>query len=253
MLPPIRGFIENTLLDWEGKIAAVVFLPGCNFRCPYCHARHLVEPLPSDEEIPIEAILLNLKRQQGWIDGVVISGGEPTLHPGLIALVKLFRAQGVEVKLDTNGSNPETLKQLLERGLLDYVAMDVKAPLDYRYCETAGADVDLDALRSSIALLLGGHVPYEFRTTVCPTFTAEEDVRQIGEAVRGARLLYLQSFRPVNCLDRDLESVKPYNPDRMRELCRVASVYVRRCLVRGDQASELVTAHNEQGARTAEA
>ena len=94
MLPPIRGFIESTLLDWEGKLAAVVFLPGCNFRCGYCHARHLVEPTPSDESIPIEAVLVNFRRQHGWLDGVVISGGEPTLHPGLRDFIGKFRAEG---------------------------------------------------------------------------------------------------------------------------------------------------------------
>jgi len=239
MPPPIRGFIESTLLDWEGRLASVIFLPGCNFRCPFCHARDLVEPLPSDEEIPLEAVLLNLRHQRGWIDGVVICGGEPTIHPDLIDLIEILRAEGVGIKLDTNGSRPQALERLLALGALDYVAMDVKAPLNTRYQRAAGVSVDLDALRRSIGILMASDTPCEFRTTACPTLTNEEDVESIARDIRGARLYVLQTFRPVNCLDRSFENVKPYNPDRMRDLCRLASKHVRRCIVRGDQASEI--------------
>jgi pyruvate formate lyase activating enzyme len=241
MSPPIRGFIENTLLDWEGKLAAVIFLPGCNFRCGYCHARHLVEPAPSDETIPLGPIVANLRRQRGWVDGVVITGGEPTLHVDLLELIELFQSEGVGVKLDTNGTRPEVLEEFLGLGVLDYVAMDVKAPLDDTYSQVAGVPVDLEAIRRSIDLLISGDVPYEFRATVCPDRTGPKEVEGIALAVRGASALYLQTFRPVNCLDRSLESLKPYNQDQMREFCALAAKYVRRCAVRGDQASELVT------------
>ena len=240
MAPPIRGFIENTLLDWEGKLAAVVFLPGCNFRCAYCHARHLVEPMPSREFIPIEAVLLNLRRQRGWLDGIVVSGGEPTLHASLLKMIETFRAEGVGVKLDTNGSRPAVLENLLRREVLDYVAMDVKAPLDYRYSEVAGVEADLDAVRSSIEMLMACDIPYEFRTTVCPPHLDAEEIELMGRTLRGAKLWSLQPFRPVNCLDRSFEAVKPYNPERMRELGQIAGRYVQRCLVRGDQASEVL-------------
>ena len=248
MSPPIRGFLENTMLDWEGKLAAIVFLPGCNFRCGYCHARHLIESSECDESIPLEAILQSLRRQKGWIDGVVISGGEPTLHADLLDLIRAFRAEGLPVKLDTNGSRPDVLEDLLALQVLDYVAMDVKAPLDYRYDDVTGVSVVLDAVRRSIELLVTSDIPYEFRTTVCPAMLDTADIKGIGQAVRGARLLCLQPFRPVNCLDRSLEQVKPYNPDQMRRLCQVAAKYVRRCVVRGDSASELLTAEVGQSA-----
>lgn len=241
-MPPIRGFIENTLLDWEGKLAAVVFLPGCNFRCGYCHARHLIETAPSDETIPLEAVLLSLRRQRGWIDGVVISGGEPSLHPDLLDLILALREEDVSVKLDTNGSRPGVLEDLFRRGVLDYVAMDIKAPLDGKYAEVTGARVDLNAIRRSIDLVMCSGVPYEFRTTVCPTTLSNDDIEEIGKVITGARLYYLQTFRPVNTLDRSLESVKPCNPDEMRDLCRLASPYVQRCAVRGDTASEFAVA-----------
>ena len=242
MPPPIRGFLENTMLDWEGKLAAIVFLPGCNFRCPYCHARHLITPSEYSENIPLHAVLAGLRAQRGWIDGVVISGGEPTLHPDLAELIILFRHQGLAVKLDTNGSRPDVLHDLLNRRLLDYVAMDIKAPLDHRYRHVAGAPVDLDAIRRSIRILIHARIPYEFRTTVCPSLTTPDDIRDIASAVHGAKLLYLQPFRPVNCLDPALHYARPYNPDQMRELCVLASPFVQRCIVRGDTASELVTA-----------
>jgi len=242
MLPPIKGFIESTLLDWEGMLASVVFVPGCNFRCPYCHAGHLLEPSAGDESIPLDVVLLNLKRQRGWVDGVVISGGEPTLHNGLPDLASEFKRQGVGVKLDTNGTRPEMLECLIERGLIDHVAMDVKAPLDERYEKVAGAPVDLDAIRHSINFLIAGDVSYEFRTTVCPISLSPGDVGEIGEAIEGAHQYYLQAFRPVNCLDSSLSEVKPYNPDEMRDLCRRAAPFVHRCMVRGDQASEVVAA-----------
>jgi pyruvate formate lyase activating enzyme len=242
MLPPIRGFIESTLLDWEGKLAAVVFLPGCNFRCGYCHARHLVEPMPVDESIPLEAVMVAFRRQAGWLDGVVISGGEPTLHPGLLDFIQRFRAQGIAVKLDTNGSRPDVLERLLALGVLDYVAMDVKGPLDAKYAEVARAPVQLDAIQRSIELLIRGETPYEFRTTVCPNTLDADEIERTALAVRGARAYYLQAFRPVNCLERDLVNTRPYNPDQMREFCRRAARHVQRCVVRGDQASELAAA-----------
>ena len=242
MPPPIRGYIENTMLDWEGKLAAVIFLPGCNFRCAYCHARHLIEPTPPDEAIPIEAVLSSLQRQRGWVDGIVISGGEPTLYPDLPELISFFRVEGIGVKLDTNGSRPDMLERLLGRGIVDHVAMDIKAPLDHRYSEVAGVEVDLDAIRRSIELLMSSDIPYEFRTTACPSQLGEDEIAGIAQAVRGARHLYLQAFRPVNCLDRSFENIKPYNSDEMRTLSLVASRYVERCSVRGDEASEHVTA-----------
>lgn len=240
MFPPIKGFIENTMLDWEGALASVVFLPGCNFRCGYCHAGHLLETFPSDESIPVESVLMNLRRQRGWVDGVVISGGEPTLHRNLTQLVRAFKAEGIGVKLDTNGSHPEVLNQLLYDELLDYVAMDFKAPLDERYEQVAGGPVDLDAIRGSMSLLIAGDVPYEFRTTVCPRDLTGDDILEMAQTITGAKLYYLQAFRPLHCLDHSLLDVKPYNPDEMRELCKLAAPYVQRCMVRGDQGSELL-------------
>ncbi len=239
-MPPIRGFLENTLIDWEGRLAAEIFLPGCPFRCGYCHARHLVEPQPGDESIPLEAVLDNVREQNGWLDGIVISGGEPTLHDDLPELIGAFRDEGLAVKLDTNGSNPEALARLLRHGRLDCVAMDVKAPLDHRYSEVARVPVDLAAIRRSIDLLMHSDIEVEFRTTVCPGLVEEDEILAIARAIQGARSYFLQKFRPVNCLDRSMERLKSPNQDQMRAYCRIAAPYVERCVVRGDSASERV-------------
>lgn len=238
-LPPIKGFIENTMLDWEGRISAALFLPGCNFRCPYCHAGHLVSDAALLESIPIERVMASLMRNRDWIDGIVVSGGEPTLHEGLRELVELFRDAGLPVKLDTNGARPGVLRELVGAGLVEHVAMDVKAPLDDRYRETVGVDVDLDKVRASIGLLMEGDVSHEFRTTVCPVHTNAEDIEDLARDIEGAEVLFLQKFRPVNCLDESLNEVKPYNDEEMREFAERAARHVRRCVVRGDTASEV--------------
>ena len=233
--PPIKGLIENTLLDWEGRIAAIVFLPGCNFRCGYCHSPHLVQPPADMETIPIESVLGLLEDRRGWIDGVVVTGGEPLLHPNLRTLLEVLRNVGTGVKLDTNGASPEKLGALIDAGLVDSVALDVKAPLvQERYEQITRMHTDLDAIRRSIDLLLEGRVDYEFRTTVCPAFTDGDDVAAIAEAVQGAKRYVLQRFQPNNCLDPELLQVKPLMREALREYAQRAAPYVQTCFVRGD-------------------
>jgi len=234
MLPPIKGFIENTLIDWEGKVAAEVFLPGCNFRCGYCHAAHLVTAAATLETIPFDAVINSIKRNEGWLDGVVISGGEPTLHEGLRDLILRFRAEGLAIKLDTNGTRAQTLDGLLRDGLLDCVSMDVKAPLDHRYAEVTRVECDVDAIAESIALVIGSGIDHEFRTTVCPAYSDLEDVVEIARSLAGTRRYVLQTFRPVNCLDPKLLDVQPYDADQMKRMAAAASAHVPNCFVRGD-------------------
>jgi len=237
-LPPIKGFVRNTLVDWEGQVACAVFLPGCNFRCHYCHARALVtepEELPS---VPIADIMQYVGENGGWIDGAVISGGEPTLQPGLEQLVLLLKSARLKVKLDTNGSQPAVLAELVRRGLLDYVAMDVKAPLDPRYQRVVGCEVDTAAVRRSIDLLSTGPVDHEFRTTVCPEYLDEHDVLDLARDLAGARRLVLQPFRPVDCLDAALQKVEPYPRERLQAMAEAARQFVPNCSVRGEPHDE---------------
>ncbi len=234
--PPIRGLIENTLIDWEGMIAAIVFLPMCNLRCHYCHAAHLLRASPDPETIPLDAVFGLIDQRKGWLDGVVVTGGEPLLHDTLPNLLRAIKGRGVGAKLDTNGTNPRKLAKLIDDGLVDFVAMDVKAPLDWnKYREVAGVDVDISAIRECIDLLMEGRVGYEFRTTVCPKFTNGEDIEAIAKDIAGAKRLVLQPFRPQNLLDKSLLDVKPYHVETLQEFADLAKPYVDECYVRGNK------------------
>ncbi|MBX7259428.1 MAG: anaerobic ribonucleoside-triphosphate reductase activating protein, partial [Candidatus Hydrogenedentes bacterium] len=187
----VAGVEKCSLVDWPGKMAAVVFAPGCNLRCHYCHNRATLceSPVLLDRD----AVLALLYERRGFLDGVVISGGEPTLQLGLTTFIDSVRAMGYPVKLDTNGTRPRVLQSLLETERLDFVAMDVKAPR-HRYDEVCGVSVDQDAIDESIDLILRSGVAHEFRTTVLPDFT-EEDILDIVERVSGAERYVLQPYR----------------------------------------------------------
>jgi len=210
----IKGFIENSLLEWEGKIAAVVFLPGCNFRCPYCHAGHLVINPDARESIPLEQVLAALQRHRGWLDGVVISGGEPTLHgEELVELVERFRAIPLRVMIETNGTRPEWLGRLMRDGLIDAASMDVKAPLtseDYR--RVVGAEADIEDVRASVRLLIEGGIEHEFRITLVPGLVGEEELRRIGPELRGAAQIASRTSRPSSAWTARCRASGPMTP-----------------------------------------
>ena len=193
----IKGFVDVSFVDWDSKIAAVIFLPNCNFRCPFCHNGNLVSNPEKSETIPFEQIENQLKRHKNWIDGVCITGGEPTLHADLPELCSKIKKMGFQVKLDTNGTNPTLLKGLLKKGLIDYVAMDIKAPLTVqKYSKACGVDVKklLGNVKESIGTLMESSIDYEFRTTVVPTIHDIEDIRQICSSLVGCRKYVLQKF-----------------------------------------------------------
>jgi len=234
MIPPVKGFLKSTLIDWEGKIASVVFLPGCNFRCGYCHSPHLVSNADQFESIPLDAILESIKAEGDWLDGVVVTGGEPTIHPGLPELIETLRRNDLAVKLDTNGASPGLLRELIRAGMVDAVAMDVKAPLMAgRYETVTGVSCDLEAVRECIAILLEGAIDYEFRTTVCPTYLELSDIAVIASQIASARRYVLQNFRPTLCLDKGLEATRPYTIEDLKEMADAARRHVATCCVRG--------------------
>jgi pyruvate formate lyase activating enzyme len=222
----IKGFLETSFVDWPGKVASVLFLPSCNFRCPFCHNHSLVDNPGGYEDIPLVYIKARLAELEGWVDGVCISGGEPTIHPLLLSLIEEIKALGLAVKLDTNGSRPHVLKALVEEGLVDCVAMDVKAPLDeMSYARAAGRAVDLAAIRQSIALLKQGKVEYYFRTTVVPALHKGEDLLHIAHHLSGSSSLTLQNFNPEDPLDQRLKGTSPYPEEWLQEMReRIASI-----------------------------
>ncbi len=237
---PIWGFLPNTLIDWPGTLAAEIFLGGCNLRCPYCHASDLLHDSPDAETFDLTDILDHLKAEAGWVEGVVVSGGEPTIHTGLPSLLRLLKDAGPSVKLDTNGTNPEMLEALLRDGLIDAGAMDVKAPLDHRYQRAAGRpDLDVDAIRRSLSLLRDWDGAYELRTTVCPAVLRPEAVTDLAAALAGAPRLVLQQVKGGQCLDPAFNSVDPYPEDVLLELAERCRVHVPQTWVRGQEQTEV--------------
>lgn len=194
----IGGVQKVSLVDWPGRIAVALFAPGCNLDCFYCHNRHLLEQ-DGPRLLDADAFLDWLEGRQGLADGVVVSGGEPTLQAGLIDFIRTVKSMGFPVKLDTNGTRPEVLAHLIECELVDYVAMDVKASRA-TYDDICGAAVEETAIDASICLLRGGFVDYEFRTTCVPQLT-EADMTDIARRIAGARLYALQQFRAHPCTE----------------------------------------------------
>lgn len=191
----IKGFIKTSLLDYPGKIAATIFMGGCNFRCPFCHNLPLV--LRPEKEGPqsFEYIMKYLDKRKNVLEGVCISGGEPTLSPELPVLCEQIKGLGYEIKLDTNGSRPDVLKKLHEKHLIDYVAMDIKAA-PKNYLKAAGVESpDMQKIDETIGFLISGKSEYEFRTTVVKGLHTEEDFKEIAEWIKGARIYYLQAYR----------------------------------------------------------
>lgn len=194
------GFQKLTLLDYPEHVACTLFTKGCNFRCPFCHNARLVTENTEDEQYGEDMVLSYLKKRVGILDGVCITGGEPLLHKELPDFIRKVKDLGYQVKLDTNGSFPGILKSLVNEGLLDYVAMDVKNSME-RYGETIDVpDFDTAPIEESIDFLLEGHVPYEFRTTVVAEFHTTQDIVSISKRIQGATKYFLQNFVDSGCL-----------------------------------------------------
>lgn len=190
----IQGFQKLTLLDFPGKVACILFTEGCNFRCPFCHNAALVSHVDPSARLQEEEILGQLEKRKGILDGVCITGGEPLLQSGLEELLCKLKAMGFSVKLDTNGSFPERLKAIVEAGLVDYVAMDIKNSRE-KYAQTVGLhSFSIDPIEESVAFLLAGKVPFEFRTTVTQELHTPEDIAAIADWIRGAPAYYIQNF-----------------------------------------------------------
>ncbi|MDP1884752.1 MAG: anaerobic ribonucleoside-triphosphate reductase activating protein [Candidatus Moranbacteria bacterium] len=190
----LGGFQKLTLLDYPGKIAATVFTVGCSFRCPFCHNPELVDLRLAHNEESEKEFFEFLAKRKGKLEGICITGGEPTIQPDIIEFIKKIKKEGFLVKLDSNGTRPDVLKKLFDQGLLDYVAMDIKSSLD-NYDKVTGSKVDKDRIRISVNLIMNSGIPYEFRTTAVPGLHTEEDFDEIAKWISGARNYYLQEYR----------------------------------------------------------
>lgn len=226
------GIVKQSLVDYPGEIATVLFTKGCNFRCPFCHNPDLlIKNKNNSEQLDIEEVLRFLKERQGFIDAVVISGGEPTLHTELLEDISRIKELGYLLKLDSNGSNSEMLEKLLRADLLDYVAMDIKAPVDYkRYQQACGklSNADFFQIRNTINLLKNSNnVQVEFRTTVIPVLHTPQDIEDMARYIQGADLYTLQQFNPRVTLDPAYTRVVPFDKEEMQDMAAICKPYVK--------------------------
>ena len=227
----VGGLQKTSLIDYPGKISCVLFLSGCNFRCPYCHNPQLVDG--SVDGMELGDILSYLKMRKGLLDGVVVSGGEPTLHEDLPVLLDQIKLLGYPVKLDTNGTRPEMIRCLIENGFVDYIAMDIKSdPLNYPACITT--DHDPEAVLSSIDVIKKSGLVYEFRTTCVKPIVRPRDLQAITNVIDGTMLYVLQRFRDPRVLGPGYLEVNgvAYGEEELLHLKSIIERRVRKCIVR---------------------
>jgi pyruvate formate lyase activating enzyme len=228
----IRGLEKFSSKDFPGHISSTVFLGGCTFRCPFCHNADLVLRPETIPEIPADIFLAYLDARKGWLDGICLTGGEPLLSEDLEALIRVIRERGFLVKIDTNGSLPTRLENLVAQGLVDWIAMDVKAPLE-RYSEVVGTSVRVEAIARSAEIVRGSGLKYIFRTTVVPTLLGREDVRKIGEWLKGSEVYQLQQFVPHDTIDPAFLAIKPYSREEFVMLQEIARPYFKEVRIEG--------------------
>jgi len=225
----LGGWQRCSLIDFPGKVSAVLFTEGCSFRCPFCHNPGLVLPQQfSPPQLSEEIVLDFLKKRQGKLDGVVISGGEPTIHADLPRFMQTIKGMGFAIKLDTNGDHPDIIEQLIAEKLVDYFAMDRKASLP-RYEKISGVKIDPQDIVKSSQLIMQSGVPYEFRTTLVRELHPKEEAALIAQEIAGADRYVLQQFRPLITLDTKLQTATPYSDEEMDALCELARPFVKEC------------------------
>ncbi len=236
----LGGLQKMTLIDWPGRIACTVFTIGCNFRCQFCYSPELVLPekIKRQAQIPEKEFFRFLEERKGLLDGVVICGGEPTVHQDLQNFIKKIKKLGYAVKLDTNGSNPDKLKHLIDEELIDYVAMDIKAPRG-KYREIVGRKINIGDIEKSIATLKENKIDYEFRTTVVPGLLDKEDILMIVRWIQSipptgmsVPKYFLQTFLPEKTVDPKFEKIKPYSQEYLLEIQKAVSPFFEDCRLR---------------------
>lgn len=231
----IKGIQKTTFVDYPGKIAATVFTWGCNFRCVFCHNSPLVDAekgkaLPT---IPEAELIEYLKGRTHQLEGVCVSGGEPTIHPDLPQFIRKLKALGYSIKLDTNGTNPEMLQGLLDEGLLEYIAMDIKGPIGL-YSQIVNMEVNEALILRSIEIIKNSKVRYEFRTTVLPDFYQEADIHSVGCMLRGAQHYSLQQFRASEgVLNAKYQDAQAYTETELTDMAKKFEPFVKKVTVRG--------------------
>jgi len=232
----IGGLQKLSLIDYPKKLACVVFLMGCNFRCPFCYNSSLVLPekIKKQPRISERYFFDFLKRRKKFLEGVVLGGGEPTIWNELPDFIEKIKNLEYLVKLDTNGYNPEMLKKLIVKKLINYVAMDIKAPLElnFQYDKVVGIRVDIKKIKKSIEIIKNSKIDYEFRTTIVPTLLRKKDIIQIAKEISPAKRYFLQNFRPEETLKLKFKKIKPYSQEYLSKIQKIIVPFFEICQTR---------------------
>jgi pyruvate formate lyase activating enzyme len=221
---PIVGYQRLSLRDYPGRLCAKAIIPGCNFRCPYCTRRDLIFDFLRMDWVTFNDILSHLYRVRGYITGFCIGGGEPTIHNGLLEFAFKTKSVGYKIKLDTNGTRPRRIRKLIDEKVLDYVAMDIKAPMN-RYGEVTQNKVNIDDVEESIKLLRRGNVDYEFVTTVVPGLVESRDLEELARTLVGSKRFVIRQFKPGGCLDPEYDSIRPFSIEELEKMRALISPY----------------------------
>jgi len=232
----IKGFIDTSFIEWNGKITSIVFTPTCNLRCNFCYNYGLVLTPENYESLDEEVIFMWLNDNRDFIDAVCITGGEPTLQKDVAEFCAKLKTLGFLIKFDTNGTNPEKLEELIEKKLIDYVAMDIKAPLESeKYSGAAGVEFDsekLGKIKKTIGTIISSGIDHEFRTTVVPDFHSERDIEAIALSIKGARRYFLQKFQPATRYE-SMNKLKTQSDEEMEKLKNIAKEHIENVEWRG--------------------
>jgi pyruvate formate lyase activating enzyme len=229
----IKGIIESTFLDWDGKVVTTIYLPKCNLSCPFCHNWELIEKPENFITVSLSNLDRHLRENKDFLDGVCITGGQPTLYHGLTWLIDHIKDLGLKIKLDTNGTAPELIKELIENDKIDFIAIDIKAPLNEKYDKLTGIKINLENIKKSIQLVMNSNIDYEFRTTIVPTLLDEYDIIELAKDLSGAKKYVLQQFVPDHARLRRLRAVKPYSKVEIEHFKEIAEQNIDKVTIRG--------------------
>jgi pyruvate formate lyase activating enzyme len=228
----IRGWQKISLIDYPGKISTILFFSGCNFRCGFCHNPDLVFNRGLLPKYTEEEILNYLNKRKPILEAVVLTGGEPIFYRNLVNFLKKIKALSLLIKIDTNGTNPDLLEELIADNLIDYVAMDLKGPLN-KYQQITGNDLEPALIKKSLHLIMKSQLPYEFRSTIVPYFHESDDIKEMARLIKGAELYCLQKFVPrKNLVDLKLINTKGYSTKEMENFAKICSQFVKKCIIR---------------------
>lgn len=229
---PLKSFWGLTTIDWPSKIASLIYFGGCNFRCPFCYNIDLVKNPQKLPNLKEEEVLEKLKERKNFIDGVVLTGGEPTIASGLFEFLRKIKKIGLPCAIETNGSKPDILKKLLEENLVKAIFMDIKGPLE-KYQKIVKVKIDPNKIKESVELIKRAKIEAEFRTTVVPELLAISDIKKIGEWLGGSIAYALQQFQNKKTLDPAFQEIKPYEKEELEKMKEIALKYFKKVEIRG--------------------